>query len=151
MKLELEAVNAFNRERYRRFDAVYDQQLRQYQSRIRPDEQADRLAWYLIRVDGRDAGGIWLEKASGEEQAVLGVFLADPDCRGKGIGSWAIRTVLEQDLPRLGAAGAALRVRKGNARAIACYEKCGFVPAREYRKENGLEVIEMHWEAGDRK
>ena len=59
-------------------------------------------------------------------QAVLGVFLGDASNLGRGIGTAAIGLAiaefhrLHQQLPIV------LRVRRSNARAIACYRRVGF-------------------------
>ena len=102
-------------------------------SRWRPyAEAADRqdpdsgLYWYVITEDDADVGTVWIELLSDHREAVLGVFLGDPCLFGRGIGTAALELAIAQfgrvhpHLP------IALRVRRSNARAIACYRSAGF-------------------------
>ena len=102
-------------------------------SRTRPyAEAADHhdpdsgLFWYVISEDGLDIGTVWIELPPGSSEAVLGVFLGDSSHFGRGIGSAAIDLAVAKFRgahPRL---PIALRVRRSNARAIACYRRVGF-------------------------
>lgn len=105
----------------------------EHMSRMRPyDEAADRhdpeagLFWYMISEAGRDVGAVWIELSPGASEAVLGIFLGDPSYFGRGIGRAAIGFAVAEfrdahpDVPIV------LRVRRSNARAIACYGHAGF-------------------------
>lgn len=59
-------------------------------------------------------------------KAALAIVLA-PDCRGMGYGSEALELLLELAFYHLNLNRVSLRVRSDNARAIRCYEKCGFI------------------------
>lgn len=102
-------------------------------SRTRPNaEDADRhdrdsgLFWYIIAEDDLEVGTVWIEVLPGDSEAVLGVFLGDASCFGRGIGATAIELAIAEFRrahPRL---PIVLRVRRSNARAIACYRRVGF-------------------------
>lgn len=130
-------VNLFQ---YNLFDE-YKDDLFQYQSRILPDESADLVCWKYICFDCKIIGSLWIEINS-ESKAFLGVFIADKQYRGKGIGTKAIKLAIEnKNVDEL-----YLNVRVNNQRAINCYHKIGFKDVRQYVKDNGVEVIEMKYE-----
>ena len=105
-----------------------------YMSRIRPlddtvvsHDPATGVLWYVIRVDHRDVGAIWLEREAESSCARLGILLGDEALFGRGIGTEAVNMVIERARARdRRIRTLALHVRRGNERAIACYEKCGF-------------------------
>lgn len=115
---------------------------KKYQSRIYPDEAADEKLWYYIKYDDMYIGTVWLEKFSCNDFAVLGIYIANEDCRNKGIGLTAIEIVLEK-MSILAVDKVLLRVREDNKRAIKCYQKAGFIEKRRYVKANGIKAIEM--------
>ena len=81
---------------------------------------------YVIVADGCDVGTVWVELPPGASEAVLGVFLSDASHLGLGIGTAAVELALAEfhaDHPGL---PVALRVRRTNERAIACYHRAGF-------------------------
>jgi RimJ/RimL family protein N-acetyltransferase len=114
----------------------------QYMSRTRPLDHAhlasgpaDGLLWFVIRVDGADAGTVWLER-EGAGSARLGILLGDESLLGLGIGALAVRLAVAR-AGELSVDRVALHVRTGNERAIACYAKCGFVPVERRVKRGG--------------
>jgi RimJ/RimL family protein N-acetyltransferase len=106
-----------------------------YMSRTRPLDMARTghcpeagLLWYVIRADGRDVGTVWLEREADHSSARLGILLGDEALFGRGIGTEAMRLVLERARSRdLHLHKVVLHVRRDNGRAIRCYERCGFV------------------------
>ena len=72
-------------------------------------------------------GTVWLEPGDAPDESVLGVFLSDPSQFGRGIGTEAVRLAIDECRRLHPAQRIALRVRRDNTRAIACYEKVGFV------------------------
>ena len=62
----------------------------------------------------------------GAGEAVLGVFLGDARHLGRGIGSAAVALALAEFRTAHPELPVALRVRRTNARAIACYRRVGF-------------------------
>lgn len=143
---ELELVCNENLSHYNEYEKVFETNLKQYQSRIYPAENADILRWYHIKVDEKYIGAIWLDKNSDEDFAVLGIFIADEFYRNKGIGKSAIEQIIKTDLQHMHTNKLLLRVREENERAIRCYKSVGFKENRRCRKGN-LNVIEMIYEA----
>jgi RimJ/RimL family protein N-acetyltransferase len=104
-----------------------------YISRTRPySEGADRhdpgsgLHWYVIAEDDLDVGTVWIELLPTESEAVLGVFLGDASYLGRGIGTAAIGLAIAEFRRTHRRLPVVLRVRRSNARAIACYQRIGF-------------------------
>lgn len=75
-----------------------------------------------------------------DRRAALAIGIDDPACLGKGYGTEAIRLALAHGFAS-GLHRISLRVLASNARAIACYRKCGFLEEgreREAACVNGL-------------
>jgi len=97
----------------------------------------DSVAWFVILVEGRPAGHVWLEIDCQETStAILGILLGDPDLFGRGIGRKAIELARPAARERLKFQRVKLSVRKNNLRAIACYERCGFRIVGEGTKQS---------------
>lgn len=143
---ELVQVCNENLSHYKEYEKVFETDLKQYQSRIYPSENAEVLRWHHIKADNKYIGSIWLEKNIGEDFAVLGIFIADELYRNNGIGKAAIEQIIKTDLQYMHTNKILLRVREENKRAIRCYKAVGFKEKRRYRKDN-LNVIEMIYEA----
>lgn len=143
---ELEQICKNNLSYYSQYENAFENDLKQYQSRIYPDENAEKLRWYHIKSDNKYVGAIWLEKNFQDPFAVLGIFITNTDCRSKGIGTSAIQQIIRNDLKLMGTNQVLLRVREENPRAIACYKKVGFEEKHRYCKNN-LNVIEMIYNA----
>lgn len=58
--------------------------------------------------------------------AELQIRIGEPDARDRGLGSHAVRKLLEVGFGSLGLHRISLTVRADNPRAIRVYEKCGF-------------------------
>jgi RimJ/RimL family protein N-acetyltransferase len=108
--------------------------LDEHMSRSRPrdplatcHDPLNGLFWFVIVDSGVDVGTVWLEPGEQPNEAILGIFLSHPSLFGRGIGSQAIRLAVDECRRRRPAQVITLRVRQGNSRAIACYEKVGFV------------------------
>ena len=143
---ELEQVCNENLVHYNEYEKTYETDLKQYQSRIYPSENAEALRWYHIKADTKYIGAVWLEKNANDDFAVLGVFIADELYRNNGIGKAAIEQIIKTDLQYMHTNKILLRVREENKRAIRCYKAVGFKENRRYRKDT-LNVIEMIYEA----
>jgi len=133
--IELEQITKENLHDCKAFETAYDDHLKVYMSRLHPNshEEFDRLTkagllrWYYIIVDQKRVGSIWLEKSEiTDDSAVLGLFIDDDRCRGKGVGKYVIEHIIDKNAGELNLAKVILRVRFNNPRAIRCYEKCGF-------------------------
>jgi RimJ/RimL family protein N-acetyltransferase len=89
-------------------------------------------AW-IVEVDGRLLGEVRLDNVDRHDRrASLAIGLFDPAQLGRGLGSEAVRLVLAYAFTELALHRVSARVLADNARAIRCYEKCGFtVEGRE--------------------
>ena len=58
--------------------------------------------------------------------AMLGIAIFDPDARGRGIGTYAVRALCDYGFQKLRLRRIELGVYPDNASAIRVYEKCGF-------------------------
>ena len=94
------------------------------------------VAWFAILVDGQPVGHIWLEREISEiGVAILGILIGKPELFGKGIGGEAIPLAVAASRERWPLRCIRLGVRKNNARALACYERCGFTIVGEGTKQ----------------
>lgn len=87
----------------------------------------DSLCW-VMELDGRCIGTArlhGLDKASRRARYAIGIF--DSSLWGQGYGTEATRLVLRHAFGHLGLHRVDVRALALNHRAIACYEKCGFV------------------------
>ena len=84
------------------------------------------LYWYVIVDDGRDLGTVWIDLPPAAAEAVLGVFLGGPAALGHGIGTAAVELAVSEFRAAHPHLPVVLRVRRSNARAIACYRRAGF-------------------------
>lgn len=108
--------------------------LDQFMSRLVPrDAQSSHhdpqngLFWFVIVHSGADIGTVWIEPGAQPNESTLGVFLGRPSLFGRGLGAQAVRLAVDECRVRHPAQVITLHVRDGNARAISCYEKVGFV------------------------
>lgn len=147
--MELIRLNEENRQHYEKFDRLYQTELKQYQTRIYPIENAEQVSWYLIEYSKRIIGSVWLEMEKGNPYAVLGIFIADAFQRGQGIGRQAIRQIIKQDACRMGAEEIRLHVRADNCRAFHCYRAVGFQEVDRFVNPNGIPVIVMSLHVAD--
>ena len=87
----------------------------------------DEPSW-IIEVDGRAAGGIFLHSLVVEDRrARLAIGLLAPALQGRGYGTEATMLVLAHAFGAMGLHRVDLRVLDFNVGAIACYRRCGFV------------------------
>lgn len=150
--VELHAVDRENLKWYDAFDSAYEERLKKYMSRIRPDrfEQFERLTaaglliWNYIFLEKKPVGSVWLERESSEAKtAKLGIFIEQESFRGRHLGEEAILLACESGQRAFGIDSVELNVRPTNVRAIRCYRKCGFEEINRFVKPNGVKVIRM--------
>lgn len=67
----LEQVYNENLSHYNDYEKAFETDLKQYQSRFYPSENAAVLRWYHIKSDAKYIGAIWLEKNAGETDVLL--------------------------------------------------------------------------------
>jgi ribosomal protein S18 acetylase RimI-like enzyme len=83
--------------------------------------------------DGRlVARGRGVIDAGADVRVGLSTLWTDPDLRGQGLGSAVLRELLEA-AAEVGATSAYLQVEVGNTRALALYERLGFLTHHTYR------------------
>ncbi|MCU1409761.1 MAG: hypothetical protein JWR04_468 [Rhodoglobus sp.] len=96
------------------------------------------LTPFTATVDGAAVGHIELV-STGEARARIARVLVDPERQGQGLGEQLLRAVLGEARER-GIRRLTLRVVPTNARAIALYEKLGFVLTGT---EEGMNLMEL--------
>lgn len=115
--------------------------------RIRHIDEATHRAWlekmsvaepsvvaFVIRVDGRDVGVTYFHSIDRERHACdWGIYIHDISCRGRGVGNEVLRRMLDFASAQLNMESVFLDVHADNERAIALYERHGFVrcPSQE--------------------
>ncbi|CVI73933.1 ribosomal-protein-alanine N-acetyltransferase [Eubacteriaceae bacterium CHKCI004] len=140
--MRLIPVDKENRSAYKVFEQAKD--LPTYLSRIYPNLEASYLKWMYIEEDGNYIGSVWLE-GQDTRRAKLGIFIADPAYRDKGIGKYAIQKMISLAKSD-GIDIITLNVRVGNLRARKVYDSCGFKEKKRFKKENGIDVFSMELE-----
>jgi RimJ/RimL family protein N-acetyltransferase len=103
-------------------------------------------AW-VAEFEGRCVGGARLHSLNAaDRRARFAIDIFDPAVRNQGLGTEITRLVLRYAFEALALHRVDLRVLTYNHRAIACYEKCGFV--REgVERESALVAGEWHSDA----
>lgn len=132
-------INNENKAFYTKFEN--SEEILSYMSRIYPDCESSYLKWAYIEEDYRHIGSVWLE-GKDTRLAKLGIFIADPAYRGKGIGALALQqmiTIAKSDGVRV----ITLNVRVDNVYARKLYTACGFAVKDKIKKENGIEAFTM--------
>lgn len=109
--------------------------------------------------DGVHIGSIDFHRASAEDRAArLGIMIGDKAHWSKGYGTDAMRTLLRFGFEEMNLNRIDLTVDERNARAIACYRKCGFVEEARLRQDRYAEgayhdtlimaILREEWVAG---
>ncbi|MBC7262948.1 MAG: GNAT family N-acetyltransferase [Chloroflexi bacterium] len=96
-------------------------------------EHPDGIIYAIETMDGIHIGNIGLHGINWKNRsATLGIIIGEKDYWGQGYGSDAIRTLLSVAFEEMNLNRVELVAFDFNARAIRCYEKCGFtVEGRE--------------------
>jgi len=85
-------------------------------------------AFTVLTKKGRPIGNAGFNEIDYHNRyAVLGIAIGEKEFWNKGYGEDIISTLLEFAFEELGMHKVELGVHSTNARAIACYKKCGFV------------------------
>jgi [ribosomal protein S5]-alanine N-acetyltransferase len=82
---------------------------------------------WCIEYEGRFIGKAGLRHQAADHRARYSISILDAGCWGKGIGTEVTNLILQYAFQKLKLHRVDLRVLEYNRRAIACYEKCGFV------------------------
>lgn len=84
--------------------------------------------WRIDTADGLPIGEVGLLAIHAtHHRAELAITIGENDGRSRGYGTDAVRTVLRHAFGAMGLRRVQLITDEDNARAIRCYEKCGFV------------------------
>ena len=109
--------------------------------RVRESRWTTDLCWWVFIVfEGRRVGTAWIEREGFKEQvADLGILIAEPEMRRRGIGSKVIRLMEQHARQAWSTHTVRLRVRATNLGALACYKKNGYrLVERMVREPQGL-------------
>lgn len=91
------------------------------------EEQRGAKAW-MICTEGKLVGTVRLHSSVVEDRrAQLAIGLLDGERLGQGLGTEALRLVIDHAFDGLGLHRLSLRVLVNNDRAIRCYTRLGFV------------------------
>jgi len=95
------------------------------------------LVLAIILKDGdRHIGNVALHDINWQHRrAELRIIVGEPDARGKGLGTEAMRLLLRHAFEKLNLHRITLGVRADNVQAIRAYEKCGFVIEGRFRQK----------------
>ena len=119
--------------------------------RTEPVSEEKELRWVHEKLEEQALLFSMLDKRSGafignvelmdpaDSQAELGIAIT-ARMQDRGCGTEAVRTVVAYGMEKLGLRRIFLKVYPDNARAIRCYEKCGF---REYERTESDVFMEV--------
>ena len=103
--------------------------------------------WDFILLDQTRVGTIWIERSSSESTtADLGVLIAAPEHRRRGIGTQVVCDAERAAKEDWGTQVVQLRVRASNQAATACYQRIGYTVNERTVKSQGetsYEVLHM--------
>jgi len=117
-----------------------DPEVRQYLAMYMPMSMAEEEKWFECLLENQDSRIFAIETEDSvhigncglhnfdwkNRRAVLGIVIGEKEYWGKGYGSDAICTLLGFAFGEMNLHRVQLEVHDFNARAIRCYEKCGF-------------------------
>jgi RimJ/RimL family protein N-acetyltransferase len=86
----------------------------------------DSVMWSIETVEGRLVGTTELRLTPEHKRAELGIAIQDKTMWNKGLGTDAVRLVLEYGFNDLELHRIELTTDEDNLRGRRCYEKCGF-------------------------
>ena len=86
----------------------------------------DSVMWSIETLDGRLLGNTELRLAPHAQRAEMGIAIQDRTQWSDGFGTDAVRLVLRYAFTEAELNRVELTTDEQNARAIRCYEKCGF-------------------------
>jgi RimJ/RimL family protein N-acetyltransferase len=86
-----------------------------------------RVVWCIETEDGQPIGNLALQAIDETHgRATFGISIGEKAYWGRGYGTEALRAVLRYAFQEMGLRRVVLEADEDNARAIRCYEKCGF-------------------------
>ncbi len=87
----------------------------------------DNILWAIDSPQGDLVGSVELRLTLRAERAEMGIAIHDKTQWGKGLGTDAVRLVVDYAFEELNLNRVQLTTDEENVRAIRCYEKAGFV------------------------
>ena len=87
----------------------------------------DDIVWAIEALNGRLLGDLALRPNPLGRWADLGIFIGEKALWSRGYGTDAVRTILRYAFAGMRLNRVSLTTDELNARALRCYEKCGFV------------------------
>jgi len=124
----------------RRFRPHSSEWITQWYERHASGSQDSLLFTIIANDDARPVGNIALQDVDYRNRtAELGIYIGDPDARGKGFGTEAVRLMLGFGFNVLGLQNVMLRVFEYNQAAIHVYEKAGF---REFGRRHQCQFMD---------
>jgi len=148
-----------------------DPEVKQYLTMFWPLSHAEEERWFEKQLDDQNSRVFAIETEDGthigniglhdidwkNRKATLGIFIGEKDYWNRGYGTDAIKTLLRFAFEELNLNRVQLSVLDFNARAIRCYEKCGFITEGRLRQtlfRNGryhdelrMAVLREEWDA----
>ncbi|MFH1169625.1 MAG: GNAT family N-acetyltransferase [Chloroflexota bacterium] len=129
----------------------FGQYLLDYDSQLRhPLSSSRRFA--IETADGKHIGNCTyynINQKAGE--AELGIMIGDRDCWNRGYGSDAVTALLKHIFLRTKLKRIYLKTLEWNARAQACFSKCGFTPCGRLNRDGYRFVLmELRHEQWDK-
>ena len=127
---------------------------REWYERRREDPES--VMWSIETLEGQLAGTVELRLTSRAKRAEIGIAIQDKSLWSMGLGTDTVRLVLGYAFEDLQLNRVELTTDQENARAIRCYEKCGFISEgllRQHRLIDGkfgntvmMAVLREEWE-----
>lgn len=128
---------------------------RQFETLSNDDSERD---WIIETLDGQPIGDAGLKRIEPPHgRAELFISIGEKECWSQGYGEDAVKQIVREAFDGLGLRRVSLETDGDNARAIRCYEKCGFVREgllREHRLRYGepldqvrMGVLRSEWES----
>lgn len=105
-----------------------------YLRELNPEAERHTL-FYLIKSDDKIIGATWLEDIT-DKDAKLGIYIAEKEYRGRGIGREVIEILTDIAFNKMKIEKVYLNVRETNINAIRCYKRCGFEITDTYAKSH---------------
>jgi len=114
-----------------------------------PSERRRRFA--IESLDGKHIGNCMyydIDKKKGQTE--LGIIIGDRNYWEQGYGTDAVTVLLDHIFSATSLNRVYLKTLNWNARAQACFQKCGFVPCGQVKKRNNnfvtMELTRNNWE-----
>lgn len=127
-----------------------------FQTNVRPKNFSSTSGrtqdYYLkiIKYGYKKIGAVWLEKITQRNgTAELGLLIGEPHLWGMGIGSKAMRSIIDIAKNDLGLKFLWVSVREANQRAVNCYTRGGFMIVRRipvFNRSDGSYQMWVHME-----